>query len=68
MSDDACRDAPDPKPEPDGSGEPESDTDADRAHLDGIEDGCGCAEVWEHLSERRGEGSEAKSKSGSTSG
>jgi hypothetical protein len=22
-------------------------------HLDDIEDGCGCAEVWEHLSERR---------------
>jgi len=24
----------------------------DRSHLD-VEDGCGCAEVWEHLSERR---------------
>lgn len=23
------------------------------AHLAGIEDGCGCAEVWEHLSESR---------------
>jgi hypothetical protein len=22
-------------------------------HLDDMEDGCGCAEVWEHLSERR---------------
>jgi len=22
-------------------------------HLDGIEDGCGCTEVWEHLSEQR---------------
>ncbi len=22
-------------------------------HLDDIEDGCGCAEVWEHLSESR---------------
>ena len=22
-------------------------------HLEDIEDGCGCAEVWEHLSERR---------------
>jgi hypothetical protein len=31
----------------------ETTTDDDRAHLDGIEDGCGCAEVWEHLSERR---------------
>jgi hypothetical protein len=38
-------------------------TDADRdgdgseredhlAHLADVEDGCGCAEVWEHLSER----------------
>ncbi|MFC7228935.1 hypothetical protein N0B31_16130 [Salinirubellus salinus] len=24
----------------------------DRSHLD-VEDGCGCAEVWEHLSETR---------------
>ena len=23
------------------------------AHLDGIADGCGCTEVWEHLSEHR---------------
>jgi hypothetical protein len=22
-------------------------------HLDGIEDGCSCSEVWEHLSEQR---------------
>jgi hypothetical protein len=22
-------------------------------HLDDVDDGCGCAEVWEHLSERR---------------
>jgi hypothetical protein len=22
-------------------------------HLDDIEDGCGCAEVWEHMSEER---------------
>jgi hypothetical protein len=32
-------------------------SDADEAedtdHLDDIDDGCGCAEVWEHLSERR---------------
>jgi len=26
---------------------------ADTSHLDGVEDGCGCAEVWEHLSESR---------------
>ena len=24
-------------------------------HLESIEDGCGCAEVWEHLSENRGD-------------
>jgi hypothetical protein len=22
-------------------------------HLTGVEDGCGCAELWEHLSEQR---------------
>lgn len=26
---------------------------ADTSHLDDVEDGCGCAEVWEHLSEQR---------------
>jgi len=26
---------------------------ADTDHLDNVEDGCGCAEVWEHLSEER---------------
>jgi len=25
----------------------------DRPHLASTEDGCGCAEVWEHLSENR---------------
>ena len=29
----------------------------ERAHLDGVEDGCGCAELWEHLSDERAEGS-----------
>jgi len=28
----------------------------ERAHLDGVEDGCGCAEVWEHLSDERADG------------
>jgi len=32
----------------------EEDEDA-RSHLDDLADGCGCAEVWEHLSERRNE-------------
>lgn len=27
------------------------DEEVDTAHLDDLEDGCGCAEVWEHLSE-----------------
>jgi len=29
------------------------ETEPDTDHLEDIEDGCGCAEVWEHLSERR---------------
>ena len=29
------------------------ETERDDAHFDDIEDGCGCAEVWEHLSDRR---------------
>jgi len=32
----------------------------DTSHLDGVADGCGCAEVWEHLSEGR----EAEAESG----
>jgi hypothetical protein len=27
--------------------------DIETDHLDSVEDGCGCAEVWEHLSEER---------------
>lgn len=30
-----------------------AETDDEHDHLDGIEDGCGCTEVWEHLSEQR---------------
>lgn len=30
----------------------------DRDHLDSVEDGCGCAEVWEHLSEQREAGAD----------
>ncbi|WP_459191241.1 hypothetical protein [Halosimplex sp. J119] len=29
--------------------------DVDTSHLDDVEDGCGCAEVWEHLSDERDE-------------
>jgi hypothetical protein len=36
--------------------DPESKADdPDRAHLADIEDGCGCTEVWEHMSESRDE-------------
>lgn len=31
---------------------PAEDAD-DGAHLESLPDGCGCAEVWEHLSEAR---------------
>lgn len=26
-----------------------------REHLQDVDDGCGCAEVWEHMSEQRDE-------------
>jgi hypothetical protein len=35
--------------------ETEEEQDVDTSHLDDIEDGCGCAEVWDHLSEQRGD-------------
>jgi hypothetical protein len=25
----------------------------DTSHLDNIEDGCGCTEIWEHMSDER---------------
>ncbi len=34
----------------------DDDTDLDEvdtSHLDDIEDGCGCAEIWEHTSGKR---------------
>ena len=31
------------------------DEPVDRGHLDDVEDGCGCTEIWEHLSENREE-------------
>ena len=33
---------------------PELDN-VDDDHLDDVADGCGCTEIWEHLSEQRGE-------------
>ncbi|WP_169302408.1 hypothetical protein [Halorientalis salina] len=32
---------------------PDDEEAVDTAHLDDMDDGCGCAEVWEHLSENR---------------
>ncbi len=33
--------------------EEEEDTDDIRKHLEGVEDGAGCVEIWERLSEQR---------------
>lgn len=34
----------------------ESETeDVDTSHLDNVEDGCGCTEIWEHMSDERDE-------------
>jgi len=30
-----------------------ADSDMDHDRLDDVTDGCGCAEIWEHLSDRR---------------
>ncbi|EMA62705.1 hypothetical protein [Halorubrum lipolyticum] len=35
--------------------DPDSDPDDGTGHLDDIEDGAGCTEIWERLSERREE-------------
>ncbi|WP_372912262.1 hypothetical protein [Salinigranum sp.] len=34
-------------------GETTEADDVDTAHLDDVEPGAGCTEIWEHLSERR---------------
>jgi hypothetical protein len=39
---------------------------SDQKHLQGVEDGCGCAEVWEHLSNERERA--AKADDGRTNG
>jgi hypothetical protein len=36
-----------------GDDEAEADAPDDAAHLADVEDGAGCAEIWERLSERR---------------
>lgn len=33
--------------------EPQTEEEQSTDHLDDLADGCGCAEVWEHLSEHR---------------
>lgn len=35
---------------------PEPERERPDAHLEDIEDGCGCTEVWDYLSERRADG------------
>lgn len=34
---------------------PDEEAERDDAHLDGIEVGAGCTEIWEHLAEQREE-------------
>jgi len=34
----------------------DGDADVERGHLTDVEDGAGCTEIWEHLSERRRDG------------
>jgi len=36
----------------------DSGEDIDTGHLDDVDDGCGCTEIWEHLSDEREEASE----------
>jgi hypothetical protein len=31
----------------------ERDEDIETSHLDDVEDGCGCTEIWEHMSDER---------------
>jgi hypothetical protein len=44
---------------PEGSSDDESDDDGDGDHLDGVQDGAGCTELWDHLSEQRAENADA---------
>ncbi|WP_170977248.1 hypothetical protein [Halorussus salinisoli] len=38
----------------------DEDTDPDQSHLADVEDGAGCTEIWEHLSDRREDDSDEK--------
>ena len=44
---------------PEGSSDDESDDNDDEDHLDGVQDGAGCTELWDHLSEQRAENADA---------
>ena len=46
-------DADDVLDRPEDDDETENDASDDTGHLDDIEDGAGCTEIWERLSERR---------------
>ena len=35
------------------------DTSTEDEHLEDLEDGAGCTEIWEHLSEQRADGMQA---------
>ncbi|WP_268105272.1 hypothetical protein [Natronomonas gomsonensis] len=34
------------------------DESIDTSHLDDVQDGCGCTEIWEHMSDERDESDE----------
>lgn len=36
----------------------DDDESIDTSHLDNVEDGCGCTEIWEHMSDERDEADE----------
>ncbi|MFQ3319309.1 MAG: hypothetical protein ACI8UR_000957 [Natronomonas sp.] len=31
----------------------DAEEDIDTSHLDNVDDGCGCTEIWEHMSDER---------------
>jgi hypothetical protein len=37
------------------TGRSDDDEAVDTSHLDDVEDGCGCTEIWEHMSNERDE-------------
>ena len=41
--------------------------DVDTSHLDSVEDGCGCTEIWEHTSDRDADETDADETSDSAS-